>query len=425
MDDIRKVIKKNSPPAVVLQTLRTALQMPPAAARNIVKDLTRPLGDQKRFIRKFDNEHWKGALIMSEMVRCDDAIAIQRLKKADLVIFEVHGGGFRVGHSTMYMESFISWLRLIKSKYNMYACIMSIDYGLAPMHKYPGPLNDCVRAFDYLTNDLGVSPSKIVLSGDSAGGALVLETLIETYAPSILHDLSAPRENFEQPLPAAVLLSSPLVSGVIESESWKMFHKTDVVSMGLAKLIYKEYLNLPKTKVEDLPIMRLHHVNSKFDRFLPKNVMVFIGDKEVLRDDVVNMVNAIKKDGKTNLLFIKESYAHDWFMIHELVKKKDKHLIAKYDEMFVEFCVDAVKEAKSQADTTTRSRNSRKVSEDTTLHVDKSIKLSVTESGKSLNESFDLLEKIDFPDLAKHKPNTILTEYVVFTDSPPKKFVVV
>lgn len=91
MDDIRSIIKKNSPPSVVVQTLRTALVMPPTAARNIVKDLTRPLNSQKRFVRKFDNEHWKGALIMSEMIRCDDATALQRLKKADLVIFEIHG----------------------------------------------------------------------------------------------------------------------------------------------------------------------------------------------------------------------------------------------------------------------------------------------------------------------------------------------
>ncbi|KAL7314367.1 hypothetical protein PS15m_005949 [Mucor circinelloides] len=447
MDDIRKVIKKNSPPAVVLQTLRTALTMPPAAARNIIKDLTRPLGDQKRFIRKFNNEHWKGTLIMSEMIRCDDDIAIQRLKKADIVIFEVHGGGFRVGHSTMYMESFISWLRLIKSKYNLYACIMSVEYGLAPMHKYPGPLNDCVKAFDYLTNGLGISPSKIVLSGDSAGGALVLETLIQTYAPSILHDLSAPRENFNQPLPAAALLSSPLVSGVIETESWKLFHKTDVVSMGLSKLIYKEYLGLPETKIEDLPIMRLHHVKNNFDRFMPKNVMVFIGDKEVLRDDVVNMVDAVKKDGKISIQFIKENYAHDWFMIHELIKKKDKHLITKYDEMFVDFCVDAVEQAtKSLVDTAKPTvKNTRKASEDT-ININEAIDVSqlvnsnnisekksvnateiekITDITKKFDEPFELFEKISFPaaPAVTPKPNTILSEYTIITDSPSKKSV--
>lgn len=318
------------------------------------------------------------------------------------------------------------------------------------MHKYPGPLNDCVKAFDYLTNGLGISPSKIVLSGDSAGGALVLETLIQTYAPSILHDLSAPRENFKQPLPAAALLSSPLVSGVIETESWKLFHKTDVVSMGLSKLIYKEYLGLPETKIEDLPIMRLHHVKNNFDRFMPKNVMVFIGDKEVLRDDVVNMVDAVKKDGKINIQFIKENYAHDWFMIHELIKKKDKHLISKYDEMFVDFCVKAVDQARAQPNNTTatvttaaETKNSRKASEDTinineTINVEQMINnekkpvfiTNTTESEKKItnitkkfDEPFELFEKIDFPVPADHKPNTILSEYAIITDSPSKKSV--
>lgn len=313
------------------------------------------------------------------------------------------------------------------------------------MHKYPGPLNDCTKAFNYLTNDLGISPSKIVLSGDSAGGALVLETLIQTYAPSILQDLSAPRENFKQPLPAAALLSSPLVSGVIETESWKLFHKTDVVSMGLSKLIYKEYLGLPETKIEDLPIMRLHHVKNNFDRFMPKNVMVFIGNKEVLRDDVVNMVNAVKNDGKINIQFIKENYAHDWFMIHELIKKKDKHLIAKYDEMFVDFCVDAVEQArKSLVDTATKPtvKSTRKASEDTinineTIDVDQlvsekkpaanvaAIEKKITDITKKFDEPFELFEKINFPTAPAiiHKPNTILSEYAIITDRPSKNSV--
>ncbi|KAI7905680.1 Alpha/Beta hydrolase protein [Cokeromyces recurvatus] len=352
MDDIHKVIKKTAPSFVVLKTLRTTLTMPPPIARNIIKDLTRPLGYQKRFVRKFDNENWKGTLIMSEMIRCNDDIALKRLQKSDIVIFNIHGGGFRVGHSAMYMESFISWLRLFKKKYNLYACIMSIEYGLAPKHKYPGPLNECIKAFNYLTKDLGVSPSKIILSGDSAGGELVLETLIRTYSPSILNNLDSPRENFDLPLPAGALLSSPLVSPKTTSESWKRYAKTDMVSLQLANLVHKEYLGLSKTKEaenDDLfPIMRLIHIQKNFDRFLPKHVLVFIGEKEVLHDDVVEMVNYIKTDGKVNIQLIKEKYAHDWFLIHEIIKKKDKAaVIAKYDELFVDFAVKAVIEGES------------------------------------------------------------------------------
>lgn len=91
MDDIRLLIKRNSPPALAVQTIRSALAMNPTACRSIINDFTRPLKEQKRFIRKFDNEHWKGSLIMSEMIRCDDETALKRLQKADIVIFEIHG----------------------------------------------------------------------------------------------------------------------------------------------------------------------------------------------------------------------------------------------------------------------------------------------------------------------------------------------
>jgi hypothetical protein len=121
MDDIRKVIKKTSPPAVVLQTLRTALTMPPNASRNIIKDLTRPLGDQKRFIRKFDNKHWKGSLIMSEMIRCNDDIALRRLQKADIVIFELHGNKEKYDTKNWNkLKQFCRWWISCRTQYNVY-----------------------------------------------------------------------------------------------------------------------------------------------------------------------------------------------------------------------------------------------------------------------------------------------------------------
>lgn len=330
----------------------------------------------------------------------------------------------------MYMDSFISWLRLIKEKYNLYACIMSVEYGtwkkkkkdsfssiieltntkgLAPKHKYPGPLNECVKTFNYLTKDLGVSPSKVILSGDSAGGALVLETLMRTYAPSILNDLDSPRENYDLPLPAGVLLSSPLVSAETTSESWRLFEKKDLVSMSLAKLIFKEYLGLPHVNIDDLPVMRLHHVKKDFDRFLPKNVMVFVGDKEVLRDDILDMVQAVKDDGKVNIILHSEHYAHDWFLIHEIIKKKDKKMIKKYDELFVDFAVEAVQEANASLRTPTTV-------------IDETIKVNekphIADIVEGLNKTkLDEPFIFDFPKPAQYKPNTILSEYNIVTDS--------
>lgn len=289
--------------------------------------------------------------------------------------------------------------------------------GLAPKNKYPGPLNDCIQAYDYLTKDLGVSPSKVIFSGDSAGGAFALETLMRTYTPDILDNLDSPRENYSIPIPAAVLLSSPLVSAETTSESWKLFHKKDMITLDLAKLIYKEYLGLPHVRVEDLPVMRLHHVRKDFDRFLPKNVLVFVGDKEVLRDDILDFSKAVEEDGKCNIQLIQEHYIHDWFMIREIVKKKDKKMIENYDELFVDFAVRAVKEANEN----TLSQSTVPVTDDFPLSE------KLISSNASINQDIEktipthaailATRDIDSPEpIVPYKPNTILSEYKIITD---------
>lgn len=46
----------------------------------------------------------------------------------------------------------------------------AVDYRLAPECPFPGPLLDAVAAYMYLTQDLGVPASNIIVGGDSAGG---------------------------------------------------------------------------------------------------------------------------------------------------------------------------------------------------------------------------------------------------------------
>lgn len=43
--------------------------------------------------------------------------------------------------------------------------------------QFPAALQDAVTSYSYLTQELGVPGSKIILSGDSAGGNLVLALL--------------------------------------------------------------------------------------------------------------------------------------------------------------------------------------------------------------------------------------------------------
>jgi len=53
-----------------------------------------------------------------------------------------------------------------------------VDYRLAPTHPFPAALDDCWQAYNWIIDNcfttLGISPTKVILVGDSAGGSLVL-----------------------------------------------------------------------------------------------------------------------------------------------------------------------------------------------------------------------------------------------------------
>lgn len=81
----------------------------------------------------------------------------------------LHGGGWVIGNLDSHDE-ICRWFA------NIAACVVVCpDYRLAPEHKFPAAIEDCVAAFAFLQSaagDLGIDPKRIAVAGDSAGGNL-------------------------------------------------------------------------------------------------------------------------------------------------------------------------------------------------------------------------------------------------------------
>src|SRR3984885_14251945 len=107
----------------------------------------------------------------------------------DKAILYFHGGGFRLG-------SVASHRALIRRISEACGCrVLAINYRLAPEYRFPAPLEDALAAYGWML-DQGLRPENIAFAGDSAGGNLVLTTMLG------LHDRGLP-------LPAAGVLMSP------------------------------------------------------------------------------------------------------------------------------------------------------------------------------------------------------------------------
>lgn len=82
-----------------------------------------------------------------------------------------HGGGWIVGD----LDSNDSMIRHLALESGVIA--VSVDYRLAPEHRFPVPLDDCILATLWVVNNsasLGIDEQRLALCGDSAGANLAL-----------------------------------------------------------------------------------------------------------------------------------------------------------------------------------------------------------------------------------------------------------
>jgi monoterpene epsilon-lactone hydrolase len=118
---------------------------------------------------------------------------------ADAALLYFHGGVFALGSARA--SAGLAGLLAGQAR----AMVLSVDYRLAPEHPYPAATDDALASYRGLL-ETGIRPERIVLFGESAGGALALGTLVAARDAGLAQ-------------PAAAVLYSPWVDLTLSGAS--------------------------------------------------------------------------------------------------------------------------------------------------------------------------------------------------------------
>ncbi len=135
------------------------------------------------------------------------------------LIVYYHGGGWVVGDLDTHDQP----CRLLARSAG--ARVLSVDYRLAPEHRFPAPIDDALAAFrDAVAGAerLGIDPARVAVAGDSAGGHLAAVTAQQAAADG-------------GPAPAFQLLIYPV---------------TDLVDVSASRLEFAEGFLLTKENMD-------------------------------------------------------------------------------------------------------------------------------------------------------------------------------
>ncbi|KAI0056041.1 alpha/beta-hydrolase [Artomyces pyxidatus] len=132
-------------------------------------------------------------------------------RRYDRVVLYFHGGGYCL---PLLAESHLAFLHSLQrelEKSTDGVGFVALDYSLTPNFQYPTQLREANAALVHLL-EKGVDPANLLISGDSAGGALTFALMLH-----VMHPLAS--------IPAPPVLSSPFLGAAVISP-WVSFDST-------------------------------------------------------------------------------------------------------------------------------------------------------------------------------------------------------
>jgi epsilon-lactone hydrolase len=213
------------------------------------------------------------------------------------VLLYLHGGGYIAGSANGYRSLVGELSRAAKAR------ALAIDYRLAPEHPFPAAVDDAVTAYRWLL-DGGAPAKSIVLAGDSAGGGLIVATMMAVRDGGL-------------PLPAAGLSISPWIDLDCTGASMKSKAASDLALTRDALLhAGRSYRGATKG---DGRGGQLAPLNGNLSGLPP--LLIQVGSAEILLDDATRLAERAGAADVSTRLEIWPNMPHVWhlfgFMLSE------------------------------------------------------------------------------------------------------------
>ena len=245
----------------------------------------------------------EGTSIQSQLINTDvSAEWITPTHYGDKVIMYLHGGGYSVGSSRSHRP--LCARIAVASRRR----VLSINYRLAPEHKYPTALEDAVASYQWLLQDY--SPTRIVIAGDSAGGGLAMATLLALKQKQL-------------PMPAAAVGISAWLDLECSSASYEKNKEIDLMATaGGLRFVGRAYAG---KSINTNPLVSPFYAKD-LQGLCP--LLIQVGGAETLLDENTHFAEQAKQDGLDVTLQVWPNMVHVWHSLYGLVPEAEEAIHA-------------------------------------------------------------------------------------------------
>ncbi|KAG5717954.1 Meiotically up-regulated gene 180 protein [Termitomyces sp. T112] len=273
------------------------------SARFNIKQLQWVLGDTQEVYKNYMKS--QGFPLVTDELAENGRLLWFGERRTDRVILYFHGGAFLVS-VPFFVLSFWKLVRSELEAKGKKTGFALLQYSPVPTATFPTQLKQAVLAVQHLIS-MGVEPQNIQLTGDSAGGNLVLQLLSH-----MLHPVTdVPRLTITAPF-SGVYLMSPWVS--LTGKTGSMITNDDSDSVGIKALTYWGRIVLDGVPEKYRSYLEPYYAPEDWFMDLStvvRRVFVTDGDAECLRDEIAAVADHLSKKHPRMQFILQKHGIHD------------------------------------------------------------------------------------------------------------------